>query len=279
MRRGALLLVAIALLVPACSSELGRTLPECDRTSATLVLAVQSVPGAQYISCVEGLKAGWSFQDLVAEAGRSSYALDSDRMGYGFLRVDNVLSCDPGDAERAAIPDLDIELWEDVESLVEVEIVVVPETANRATMDRTVEVVLALEETEIKGRKVKAWPSTSSASTAARIEEAVAAGAHVIVISVRDAEEGTLTLLVQGRNGEIEVGDLDTAIDMIEQAERDPFYVGNWYYVFEGGCVVYSFNAYGSGVESIEGDVRIALSLFDAEELRRAARDEGYKIR
>ncbi|HSJ70637.1 MAG TPA: hypothetical protein VLA29_03205 [Acidimicrobiia bacterium] len=281
MRRVFLLLVGIGLLVSACSSELGRALPECDRTSAnaTLVLAVQSVPGARYISCVEGLKAGWSFQDLVAESGRSSYTLDSDRMGFGFLRVDNVLSCDLGDAERVVIPDLDIELWEDVESLIEVDIVVIPETTNRATMDRTIEVVLELEETQIRGREVIASTSTSADSTAARIEKALAAGAHVIVISVRDAEEGTLTLLVQGRDGEIEVSDLDTAIETIEAAETDAKYVGNWYYVFEGGCVVYSFDAHGSGVESIEDDVRIALSLYDAEELRQSARNLGYRIR
>lgn len=279
MRRFALLVVGTALIVSACSSELGTTLPECDRVSATLVLAVQSVPGSHYISCVDGLKAGWTFEDLVAESGRSSYALDSDRMGFGFLRIENVLSCDPGDAERAIIPDLDVELWKDVESLAEVEIVVVPETTNRATMDRTIEVVLELEETEIRGRRVVASPSTSTAPTAARIEKALAAGAHVIVISVRDAEEGTLTLLVQGRDGEIEVSDLDHVIDTIEAAESDPLYVGNWYYMFEGGCVVYSFDAHGPGVESIEDDVRIALSLFDAEELRQSARDEGYRIR
>jgi hypothetical protein len=281
MRRCALLLVGIALVGSACSSELGRTLPECDSAgaSATLVLAVQSVPGARYISCVRGLKTGWSFQDLVAEAGRSSYALDSDRMGYGFLRVDNVLSCDLGDAERVIIPDLDIELWKDIESLIEVDVVVVPETTNRATMDRTIEVVLALEETQIRGREVIASPSTSADSTAARIEKALAAGAHVIVISVRDAEEGTLTLLLKGRDREIEVSDLDAAIETIEAAESDAKYVGTWYYVFEGGCIVYTFNAHGSGVESIEDDVRIALSLFDAEELRQSARNQGYRIR
>ncbi len=96
MSRPSALLVALALLVTGCSSELGRSVPECDTVGATIVLAVQSVPGSAYVSCVEGLKAGWEYNHLSAQAGTSTYNLDSDRLGDRFLQVDNVQSCDIG---------------------------------------------------------------------------------------------------------------------------------------------------------------------------------------
>ena len=85
------------------------------------------------------------------------------------------------------------------------------------------------------------------ATTAERIELAADSGAHVIVIGIRDVEEGTLGLLVAGTTTEVTVDDLDDAIDAIEDAETESSYTGNWYYVFDGGCVVYTFDASGTG--------------------------------
>jgi hypothetical protein len=272
------LLAVIALVSSACSSGLGRTMPECERGSATLVLAVQSVPGSHYVSCVEGLKAGWTYEDLKAESGLSSYVLDSDRMGRGFLRVDNVLSCDPGEAELVATLEPDVELWKAVAADVDVDIVVIPEVLTPETMLTTAGVVVRLNELEIRDQGVDASASLAEEPVADRIEDASAHGDHVIVISVRDAEEGTLTLLLRGSDREVDVDGFDAALELIEEAESEPSYVGHWFYVFEGGCVVYTFDARGPGVTSIEEDIDVALSLYDAEELRQEARDAGYRI-
>jgi hypothetical protein len=278
MRRYALLLVGLALVSSACAGTLGRTIPECDSAMSTMVLAVQSVPDSHFVSCIVGLKAGWKYQDLEAESGQSFYTLDSDRMGTGFVRVENVLSCDVGDAVLARSFEPDIELWKDVVSETTVDVVIVPEGSTAATNTRMVEIVLELDDVEIKGRTVVVSPSVSDESTSARIDAAAASGAHVIVISIRDAEEGTLTLLIQGAPNEIQVDSIDEALDEIEDAETQSSYVGNWYYVFDGGCVVYTFDAEGSGVATIERDIEIALWLFDAEELRQVARDMGYRV-
>ncbi len=100
----------------------------------------------------------------------------------------------------------------------------------------------------------------------------------MIIIGIRDAEEGTLTLLVRGTDVEIEVDDLDEALDMLEDAESESSYTGNWYYKFDSGCVVYTFNAEGSGVATLDEDIQTALSLYDAEALRESARDAGYRL-
>jgi hypothetical protein len=135
-----------------------------------------------------------------------------------------------------------------------------------------------LEDVEIRGRTVVVSASKPDESTRARIDQAAASGAHVIIISIRDAEEGTLTLLVRGTDVEIQVDDLDDALEAIEDAESESSYTGNWYYTFDGGCVVYTFNAEGSGVATLDEDVQIALSLYDAEALRESARQAGYRL-
>lgn len=243
-----------------------------------MVLAVESVPGSRYVSCIVGLRAGWDYNDLTAKSWQSSYTLDSDRMGTGFLRIDNLQSCDVGDAVRVGSNKPGVELWEDVEAHTTVEIVIVPEGPTMATSVRTIELLGELDGEEIKGRVVVASSSSANEPTATRIRSAVATGAHVIIVSVRDAEEGTLSVLVRGSQREIEVANLDAALDAIADVETESTYVGKWYYVFDGGCVVYTFDAVGPGVATLEEDVRIGLSLFDAEELRQAARDAGYEL-
>lgn len=253
-------------------------MPECVSARGTMILAIQSVPGSRYVSCVEGLLAGWEYNDLVARNGTSSYSLDSDRMGNDFVRVDNVLTCQPGAglvAERARDG---VELSKDVVEKRDVEVVVIPEGPTEETVLQARTISVALEDAEIHGRAVAVTTSESDEPTADKIQAAVAQGAHVVVISIRDAEEGTVTLLLSGSVDEIEVSDLDSALDRIEDVETESSYVGSWYYMFEGGCVIYTFDAQGSGTATLDRDIQVALSLFNAEELRQLGRDAGFRM-
>ena len=63
------------------------------------------------------------------------------------------------------------------------------------------------------------------------------------------------------------------------QHHRPATYTGTWYYPFADGCVTYTFDAQGSGVATIEADVKAALGLHDAEAMRKLARDAGYDVR
>jgi len=243
-----------------------------------MVLAVQSVPGSHYVSCVESLPVGWSYQDLVAQSGTSSYQLDSDRMGMGFLRVQNVQSCDVGNATLTSTLDNGVEIWRDVDARTSVAVAIVPEGPTAETTARTLEIAEVLRETEVKGRTIQVTTSFSDDTTARRIEAAAAVGAHVLVIGVRDAEEGTVALRLAGASDEVTYNDLDSALEAIEAVETDSTYRGNWYFVFDGGCIVYTFDAEGPGTATIETDVTTALGLYDAEELRDIARDMGYRI-
>jgi hypothetical protein len=274
----ALRLLIVGLVLAGCSNPLGRTMPECEQVGSSMVLAVQSVPESRYVSCIEALQVGWEYQHLTAESGRSSYVLDSDRMGEGFLRVENLPRCDIGDAELHSLPGPGIQLWKDVVSETTLEIVVVPEGPTTLTAERAIEVMRELDDEVIAGRAVIVEPSMSRETTSERIADALASGAHVVVIGIRDVEEGTLGLRLAGTPAERTVEDLDDLIEAIEDAESESTYRGTWSYVFDGGCVRYTFDAEGPGTATLDVDVEAALWLYDAEELRDIARDLGYRL-
>jgi hypothetical protein len=277
MSRKLFLMVAIGVLLSACAVPLGRSLPECDSVKTSVVLEVQSVPGSSYVSCVNGLKTGWSYQHLEARSGHSEFRLDSDRLGDGFVRVENVLSCDVGSAVGSPVGDVPIQLFKDIVSETTVEIVVVPEGASEITWTYAADIRAALEDAEFNDRITAVTVSIANEPTAVRVRRAVAAGAHVITIGLRDAEEESLTYLLSGDPVEHR-GTLDELIDEIEDVETQPSYRGKWYYVFDGGCVVYTFDAEGPGVDKIESDIALALGFYDANELRQVARDAGYNL-
>ncbi len=277
MNRKLLLMTAIGITLSACAVPLGRSVPECDAVMTSIVIEVQSVPGSAYVSCINGLKTGWTYQHLEARSGYSHYQLDSDRLGDAFVKVENVLSCDVGNATGSAIDDMPVQVFKDVVSETTVDIVVVPEGITEMTRAYAADIRAGLEDIEIKGRVSAVSVAISDEPTATRVSRATAAGAHVITISLRDAEEGTLTFMLRGDPLEYK-GDLDEVIDAIEDAETKSNYRGKWYYVFEGGCVVYTFDAEGPGVATIERDIEQALGLSDANDLRQVARDAGYRL-
>jgi hypothetical protein len=277
MSRRLILVAVISLVAAACSNQLGRSIPECDTVGNSMVLQVQSVPTSAYVACINGLKTGWQYKDLEARNGRTVFWLDSDRLGHNFITIESVVSCDAGDATESESGVPSVRLFKDVVAETTVEIVLVPDRSFGRSLKFATDITTELDGTTIKGRAVEVSVSLANDPTATRISRAAASGAHVIIVSVRDAEEGTMTLLLHGQTQEYR-GDLDRAIDAIEDAETLSSYRGNWYYVFNGGCVVYTFDAEGSGVDTIEDDIGLALGLFDADALRQTARDAGYLL-
>ena len=125
------LLVGMALVVSACGNEqIGRSIPSCDpnQASSTILIAAQSVYGAEFIPCVDDLKAGWAYEHLQARRGRSRFWLSSDRVGFKFLEVTVQSTCDLGDALQVPSDEPGVPLFMDVErSDAVLPIVVIPE--------------------------------------------------------------------------------------------------------------------------------------------------------
>jgi hypothetical protein len=261
-----------------------------------LILSVQSVPGTAFAPCINGLKAGWEYEDLEAQSGQSIFSLDSDRLGGGgpgfeenpFLKVSLLPSCDVSEAIEVESDEPGVPLFVDVEVDRDVPITIVPDSRSLPTVIYASRLQRELDGTVISGRPVVVGIDRTFRDTKQRISEAQISGHAVVVVSARDEEDTTLTLLLPGSDTEL-VGlkintaplspaalDLGIVIDELEGVTAEASYVGSWYYPFAGGCVTYTFDAHGSGVSTIESDVQAALGLYDAEALRQEARDLGF---
>ncbi len=183
-----------------------------------------------------------------------------------------------------------VPLFVDVEVAIDVPITIVPDSRSLPTVIYASRLQGQLEGTVISGRTVVVSVDRTFRDTRQRIREAQISGDAVVVVSARDEEETTLTLLLPASDVEL-VGlklntdplspaalDLGIVVDKLEDVTAAASYVGSWYYPFAGGCVTYSFDAHGVGVGTVESDVQAALGLFDAEALRQQARDAGYDL-
>lgn len=278
MKRLGVLTASLAMIVAGCSAELGRTVPACDDPGATLILEIQSVPGAEFVPCVESLHPEWQYRDMEANSRGASFEIDSDRLGYPFLTVEMVSRCDPGHLPRSPSDEPGAILFRDIAESTSVPVVVVPEGQAEATAARAVEIVAELATLVVAGRTLDVEVDASVRSTVERIAAARRDGAHVITVDLRNAEERTLGMYLAGEDFEQQLLSVDDAVDEIEDVTSPPTYTGQWMYVFDGGCAVYDFAASGAGVATIESDVRNALGLVAVEPLRAEFRDAGFEL-
>jgi len=298
-RRWPVLVLSVGLLLASCGNNLGRSEPECDVPTNSLILSVQSVPGTAFAPCINGLKAGWEYEDLEAQSGQSIFSLDSDRLGGGgpgfeenpFLKVSLLPSCDVSDAVEVKSDEPGVPLFVDVEVELDVPITIVPDSRSLPTLIFATRLQRDLDGMVVADRPVVVGIDRTFRDTKQRIREAQISGHAVVVVSARDEEDTTLTLLLPGSDIEL-VGlkvntsqlssgalDLGIVIDELEGVTAEASYVGSWYYPFAGGCITYTFDAHGSGVNTIESDVQAALGLYDAEAARQEARDGGFDPR
>jgi hypothetical protein len=271
--------MALLLVVSGCSSQLGRDIPECDGgVTNSVVMQIQSVPGTSFVPCVSALQAGWDFNHVEPRSGLATFTIDSDRMGAPFVTIRTTATCDISGAEPAISDERPMELYKDVVLDFQVQIVVVPEGPTEATLAAARSIVVDSFGVRLRDRSVNVRVAVTESPTRDRIQAAQATGAHVITISIRDAEEGTVELLLAGESEEREDGTIRQALDEIEEHVGKPSYRGSWFYVFEGGCTEYRFDAAGAGVDTVAADVQGSLGFIDADAIKKTARDAGYDI-
>jgi hypothetical protein len=278
MSRRYSVLIPFLLIISGCSN-LGRSMPECDGgQTGTVIIEIQSVPGSFFIPCINALDAGWDFHDVEPRSGLSTFSLDSDRLGDPFLTVLTTSSCDISDAVKATSDERSIDLYKDVVEDLAVPLIIIPEGASDETLAAARSVVVATFGLRMNHRSVDARIDAGEESTRDRIAAAHSAGSHVITISLRDAEDGTVSLLLAQETEERTGLRLDQALGMVEDQASPPSYIGSWFYVFEGGCTEYRFDAAGPGAEDVAADVQGSLSFIDAEAIKQVARQAGYDI-
>ena len=279
-RRSAMVAVlGTALALPGCGNPLGINTPVCDKSSSALILSAQALPGTAFVPCINSLRTDWMYEDLHAERGRAEFALGSLGMGMYFLRVRLEPTCDTSGAKPVPSDEPGAPLLVDVRSDDEVEIVVVPNDEGVEVSRYATSLVRKLDGTVLGDRTLSVHLDRTSAPVSARIATAHQAGATVLLVTVRDSEERTVTILLPGEDNERGGVALADITDNLRRITKPATYTGTWYYPFRNGCVTYTFNAHGSGVATIENDVKAALGLYDAEAMRQEAREAGYDVR
>jgi hypothetical protein len=276
--RRALPLLLLTTLLGGCGGDLGRATPECGPGSSTSsILQIQAVPEAAWVPCIESLPVGWEYNHLQAQSGLSEFTLDSDRMGDEFVTVRTSERCDLGGTRQQESPIDGILLFSDIQADLTVPIVFIPEGPTDATIDAAQAVMTGLIGRTLDGRRIDVEIDRTGGSTETRITNAQRDGANVFVIGLREAEEGTVTVILKDHDDEVTTT-VENALEMIDRTVEPPSYRGSWMHVFEGGCIEYRFDAHGPETLTLENRIRRTLGFTDAEAVRDIGRSLGYDI-
>jgi hypothetical protein len=95
---------------PACTYR-GR------QGTALVVLMAQAVPTASQLPCVELKPPGWTVSDVFVRNGRARFALDSDRVGVGAVKVVLEEFCDIGRSTRVPSDHPETRRYQEVTSI------------------------------------------------------------------------------------------------------------------------------------------------------------------
>ena len=281
-RRLVPLLVLLVVAAGCANDALGRSVPACpinpdviSSISSTMVLQMQAVDTAEFVPCLNDLNAGWEYNDLFPERGKSRFTLDSDRLGSGFLEVTLTPACDVGDAtERVTQAETGVTEYRNVEVVrSEVVVVVVPVTPRVAGYARVLET--ELEAQEFNGRTASVLFDAADSPLADKVANAAQQGRPIVIVDERDELAGTATLQMADEDEPTRELDRDDLFERLDDHLPEPSYRGEWFQVFTGGCITYEFDAAGPGVDRLAADVADALGLYPAGEVRRALRSIG----
>lgn len=267
------------LVLPGCANSLGVNTPVCGDVSSALVLSAQALPGTAYVPCIHSLKTDWVYEDLRAQNGRATFGLGSMAMGMDFLRVTLQPACDTSSARPMPSDEPGAPLFVDVVDDDQVRVVLVADGGGAELTAYTSGLVSDLNGRVLADRVVAIRLDARDLPVATRMDEGHQSGAVVLVVTGRDSEQGTVTVLLPEEDAERTAVPVDELPETLRGISRPAAYTGSWYYPFAQGCVVYTFDAHGSGVDTIEADVKAALGLYDAEAMRQRARDAGYDVR
>lgn len=273
--------LGVALIASACAnSQLGRSIPACpaddeaiSQISASMILQMQAVDTAKYVPCLNDLNAGWTYQHLVPERGKSRFQIDSDRLGSGFLEVSLLAACDTAGLAEINSSREDVSAFRNVELVGStVTVAIVPITGREIEYARRIET--ELEARQINGRQVFVIFDEGDEPLVDKVAKAARADRPLIILDEQDELAQTATLQMPADRS-IRGLDFEDLLDVLEGRLPKPSMVGTWVQIFDGGCIRYEIDASGPGVDRLAGDIEEAVGLFPAGDVRQVLRDAG----
>ncbi|MCP3995075.1 MAG: hypothetical protein GY722_08415 [bacterium] len=278
-RKAALVVLLSALLLSGCG-RLGTGIPACDTPSSNpnsaTVLTLQAVPEAAFSPCVTSIPLGWD--DVEFDVERGQMRLELGREYSSFLDVTLTPSCDIGEAIEVPTDIDGIARYEAITEVSnEIRIVMIP-NAERPRVHATT----MME--QLQGVRVDDRPLVFSidddidASVRSRVNKALFANDYVWIVGDLDVDEGTLEMRATPDGEEMRGLEIDEALDLVGDLTPEVRYEGQWFFVFEGGCITYDFDAEGNVASSVAGDTEKAIGFYPNSALRDAAESAGYRL-
>ncbi|MDH3605803.1 MAG: hypothetical protein OER12_02265 [Acidimicrobiia bacterium] len=281
-RRLAILLAVVVVAAGCGNSELGRRVPGCpadpdsfSSITSGIIMQMQAVETAEYVPCLNELNAGWSYEDLVAESGKSRFWLDSDRSGSRFLEVTLRPQCEVGTApQTGTAANGSVAEYRQVELVgSNATVVLVPVTGREMAYAAIIE--SELEARSINGRDIFVVLDDGDTPLTDKVTIAAGQNRPIVLVDEQDALAQTASLQMPGETQSTRGLDLDGLLDRLDRLLPKPSFTGQWFQVFAGGCITYEFDASGAGVDRLAEDVEDAIGLFPAGELWRLLRSQG----
>jgi hypothetical protein len=280
VRSRILLAGAVALLAAACSNSIGLGLPACDRSpsdpSGATVLVAQAVPAAVYTPCINSLKLGWDEVELKVESGRAS--LEIGREFSSFLEVSLTETCDVSSATPVPTALEGASRYENLTVVrPEIGVTIIP-TGERPRLHALM-LAERLDGTRLDDRPVMFSVDESiDFEVRTRVNEALFDDQYVWIINDLDVEEDTLEMRMTA-DGEGARGlTVAAALERLEDVVPEVTYKGQWFFVFEGGCITYDFDAEGTVAVTLAQDASEAIGFYDNAALIEAGRRAGYTL-
>ncbi|MDH3259827.1 MAG: hypothetical protein OEM84_02520 [Acidimicrobiia bacterium] len=279
MSRRTALAVAAVVLFGSCS-RLGVGIPECERIvnnpSPAMVLSLQAVPTAMYAPCINSLQLGWDNLDFEVESGKASFSITHADMMAPFFTATLTEKCDIGNA--TPVPHPDIEKYELIRSIgSDIKVTIIPSAEGPLIHARTL--AEEFEDVRVDGRRVlfTVDPDITFA-VRSRVNRALFTNQFVWIISELDVNEDTLEMRSTPEGEGARGLAANEALQRIEELAPEVVYEGNWYFVFDGGCITYEFDAHGTVAETVADDVVTSLGFYPLADLRELGRRQGIDV-
>jgi hypothetical protein len=284
MSRRLAIVVGALMLVGAGCGRLGLGLPACDTptsnpTTASVITA-QAVPEADYAPCLNSLKLGWDEVEFEVESDLMTleFGRKSEFEFQSFLEVRLTPSCNVGDAVPVPSGMDDVERFDNIEHVTgEIRVTIIPDGERPRIFAQTMA-------NDLAGARVEDRPVVFSLDTdidfsvRSRVNKALFIDQYVWIINDLDIDEGTLELRSTPDGEGLRGLSVDDALDFIEDMTPEVRYQGQWFYVFNGGCITYDFDAKGALATTIEQDAAETIGFYPNAQLREAARRAGYDL-
>ncbi len=262
---------------PGLDIMVTRPTGEATPLNAAELVQLQAVPRADWGVCVEELPAGWSTGAVTAERGRAELSVAASGLGLPFLTATVRDSCEVPETAQPVATDGDgpprfVQVHEVTAGI---DVAIVPVAARHH--DAALTITATLTEREVRGTPLKVTLAADADDVTRRIDRALAAGSHALVIDDDYLRRGELELRSPTRTRALQAP-LGRILTELGELTGPQVYRATWWHPSPRSCVMYTIAARGDGALEVPDQLDASLGFLPLAELRRHLEEAGYDL-